>query len=78
MDIFNKLLSDGNELDDGDTWRLNFNYSQTSRLTPEERRRGWKVRSCTAHGRYVWMDLGKALADYMALIVLLFSSHLGS
>lgn len=78
MDVFDELLNDDNELDYGDDWCLNFNYSQTSCVSPEERRRGWRVHCSTARGKYVWMGLGKALAYYMSFIVLLFCSHLGS
>uniref|UniRef100_A0A667WTP9 3CxxC-type domain-containing protein n=1 Tax=Myripristis murdjan TaxID=586833 RepID=A0A667WTP9_9TELE len=31
------------QLDYGDQWGLNFNYSQTNEVTNEENKRGWKV-----------------------------------
>lgn len=53
MDIFNELIDDDNELDYGDEWRLNFNYSQANCVSDEERKRGWKVSCSTAFGKYV-------------------------
>lgn len=50
-DTFADLQED--ELNYGDEWTLNFNYTQTDTITQEERRRGWKVFSHCAHGRYV-------------------------
>lgn len=53
MDLFEELLYDDNELDYGDEWTLNFNYSQTDTVTNNERRKGWKVYCHCAYGRYV-------------------------
>lgn len=53
MDIFDEILDNDNELDYGDQWSLNFNYTQTDIVTKEERKRGWKVYSHCAYGKYV-------------------------
>ncbi|KAI9539914.1 hypothetical protein NQZ68_001847 [Dissostichus eleginoides] len=42
-ETFEELLDDDNELDHGDQWTLNFNYTQGDTLTKEERKRGWKI-----------------------------------
>uniref|UniRef100_H3C2R9 3CxxC-type domain-containing protein n=1 Tax=Tetraodon nigroviridis TaxID=99883 RepID=H3C2R9_TETNG len=42
-DVFDMLLDEYAELDYGDSWRLNFNYSLTDRLDQGGRRRGWKI-----------------------------------
>lgn len=65
MEIFDELIDD-NELDYGDDWRLNFNYSQTSCVSKEERKRGWKVYCNTAFGKYVCIKVGKVLG-YLTL-----------
>ncbi|XP_054873624.1 receptor-transporting protein 3-like [Amphiprion ocellaris] len=52
MEIFDELLDDDNELDYGDSWTLNFNYSQTDEVTKEERKRGWKVYSHCGFGKF--------------------------
>ncbi|XP_029976962.1 receptor-transporting protein 3-like [Salarias fasciatus] len=44
-ETFEDLVDDGGELDYGDSWTLNFNYSQTEQVSKEERKKGWKV--CT-------------------------------
>ncbi|KAI3358063.1 hypothetical protein L3Q82_003071 [Scortum barcoo] len=51
-DTFDELLYDDNELDYDDQWTLNFNYSQTDKVTKEERKRGWKVYSHCAYGHF--------------------------
>lgn len=38
------------EIDYDDQWTLAFNYQQTDNLTPEERKRGWKVSKQCAFG----------------------------
>ncbi len=53
LEVFDELLFDDNELDYGDQWSLNFSYSQTDKVTKEERRRGWKVYCHSAYGKYV-------------------------
>lgn len=53
-DIFDELLYDDNELDYGDQWSLNFNYSQTDTVTKEDRKRGWKVFCHRAYGEYAF------------------------
>lgn len=54
MDIFNELLDQDDELDYGDQWRLNFNYTNlTDTLDSAERRRGWKIFCSRLHGKYV-------------------------
>ncbi|KAF7669334.1 hypothetical protein LDENG_00196510 [Lucifuga dentata] len=52
LDTFEEMLDDDNELDYGDQWILNFNYRQTDTLNQEERRRGWKVYSHCAFGKF--------------------------
>lgn len=52
LDTFNELLYDDNELDYEEEWTLNFNYSQTDEVTHDERKRGWKVYSHCAYGKY--------------------------
>lgn len=53
LDTFEELLYDDNELDYGDQWSLNFNYSQTDTVTKEEKKRGWKIYCHRAYGKYV-------------------------
>ncbi|MED6276126.1 hypothetical protein CHARACLAT_000138 [Characodon lateralis] len=52
LDIFDELLYDDNQLDYGDEWRLNFNYTQTDEITKEQRKKGWKVYSHCAYGNF--------------------------
>ncbi|XP_041867345.1 receptor-transporting protein 3-like [Melanotaenia boesemani] len=52
LDLFEKLLNDDKGLDNGDKWTLNFNYSQTDKVTKEEKKREWRVCSYHAHGRF--------------------------
>ncbi|XP_027892402.1 receptor-transporting protein 3-like [Xiphophorus couchianus] len=52
LDIFDELLYDDNELDYGDEWNLNFNYTQTDEITKVQRKRGWKVYSHCAFGKF--------------------------
>ncbi|KAM3858476.1 receptor-transporting protein 3-like [Diretmus argenteus] len=52
LDTFEEMLDDDQELDYGDVWNLNFNYSQTDEVTKEERKRGWKVYSHCAYGKF--------------------------
>lgn len=52
METFDKLVDDDNELDYGDEWNLNFNYSQTNTVTKEEKKRGWKVYSPCTFGNF--------------------------
>nr|XP_023659777.1 receptor-transporting protein 4-like isoform X2 [Paramormyrops kingsleyae] len=47
-DTFAQLEED--ELEHGDSWAFQFNYSLTETLTNEERRRGWKIYSSSARG----------------------------
>ncbi|KAK2830366.1 hypothetical protein Q5P01_018297 [Channa striata] len=42
-DTFDELLYDDEELDYGDPWSLNFNYSQTDTISKKEAKKGWKV-----------------------------------
>jgi len=48
---FATLLDD--ELDYADQWTMTFNYHQTDDITPEERKKGWKVSKHCAFGEYV-------------------------
>lgn len=59
IDTFDELLNDDNELDYGDQWSLNFNYTQTDQVTKEERKRGWKVYCHCAYGKYVLFNILK-------------------
>ncbi|XP_028256699.1 receptor-transporting protein 3-like [Parambassis ranga] len=52
LDTFDELLNEDNELDYGDQWTLNFNYTQTNTVTKEERKRGWKIYSHCAFGNF--------------------------
>uniref|UniRef100_A0A3Q3S869 Receptor-transporting protein 3-like n=1 Tax=Mastacembelus armatus TaxID=205130 RepID=A0A3Q3S869_9TELE len=52
LDTFSELLYDDNELDYGDQWTLNFNYSQTDVVTKEERKKGWKIYAHCARGNF--------------------------
>ncbi|XP_003968991.2 receptor-transporting protein 3-like [Takifugu rubripes] len=53
LDIFNELLDQDDELDYGDQWRLNFNYtSLTDTLDSAERRRGWKIFCSRVYGNF--------------------------
>ncbi|MEQ2290331.1 hypothetical protein AMECASPLE_002213 [Ameca splendens] len=52
LDIFDELLYDDNQLDYGDEWCLNFNYTQTDEVTKEQRKKGWKVYSHCAYGHF--------------------------
>ncbi|XP_072561714.1 receptor-transporting protein 4-like isoform X2 [Paramormyrops kingsleyae] len=49
-DTFAQLEED--ELEHGDSWAFQFNYSLTETLTKEERRRGWKIYCHRAYGRF--------------------------
>ncbi|XP_008304911.1 receptor-transporting protein 4 [Stegastes partitus] len=51
METFDELLND-DELDYGDSWTLNFNYGLTDEVTVDERKRGWKVFSHCAFGKF--------------------------
>lgn len=61
LDIFDELLYDDNELDYGDEWNLNFNYTQTDEITKVQRKRGWKVYSHCAFGKYVFCFTGSII-----------------
>lgn len=61
MEIFDELINDDNELDYGDDWCLNFNYSQTSCVSKDERKRGWKVYCNTAFGKCVCFKVVQVL-----------------
>ncbi|XP_042363113.1 receptor-transporting protein 3-like [Plectropomus leopardus] len=52
VETFEELQDDDNELDYGDEWTLNFNYTLTDKLTTEQRRRGWRVFCYHAHGHF--------------------------
>ncbi|KAG7500689.1 hypothetical protein JOB18_026395 [Solea senegalensis] len=52
LDIFDELVYDDNELDNEDQWTLNFNYSQTDKLTAKERKDGWKITCQHVNGRF--------------------------
>lgn len=68
MEIFDELINDDNELDYGDDWCLNFNYSQTSCVSKDERKRGWKVYCNTAFAKYVRIRVVQGLC-YSILIM---------
>ncbi|KAK5613755.1 hypothetical protein CRENBAI_016647 [Crenichthys baileyi] len=52
LEIFDELLYNDNQLDYGDEWCLNFNYTQTDEVSKEQRKRGWKVYSHCAYGNF--------------------------
>uniref|UniRef100_A0A3B4U9V7 Receptor-transporting protein 4-like n=2 Tax=Seriola dumerili TaxID=41447 RepID=A0A3B4U9V7_SERDU len=76
LDTFNDLLYDDNELDYGDQWTLNFNYSQTDQVTKEERKKGWKVYCCRAFGDFKCASCSKTWPS--ARVVVLFRYRLRS
>lgn len=53
-DTFKELLNNNDELDYGDPWEFRIKKSLTVTLTDEEKRKGWKVHSYRAHGKYVF------------------------
>uniref|UniRef100_A0A3Q3X2M4 3CxxC-type domain-containing protein n=1 Tax=Mola mola TaxID=94237 RepID=A0A3Q3X2M4_MOLML len=73
-DIFDELLCDDNELDYGDQWSLNFNYSQTDTVTKEDRKRGWKVFCHRAYGDFRCSSCDKTWPS--ARVVVLFRYRL--
>ncbi|XP_028453698.1 receptor-transporting protein 3 [Perca flavescens] len=73
-DTFEELLYDDNELDYGDQWSLNFNYSQTNIVTKEERKRGWKIYSHCAYGHFQCASCNKIWPS--ARVVVLFRYRL--
>ncbi|KAF7211591.1 receptor-transporting protein 2 [Nothobranchius furzeri] len=50
QDTFNELLDD--EVDYDDDWNINFNYTLNNKVSPEERKRGWKVFCHCARGKF--------------------------
>ncbi|XP_044026733.1 receptor-transporting protein 3-like [Siniperca chuatsi] len=76
VDTFDELLNDDNELDYGDQWTLNFSYSQTDKVTKEERKRGWKVYSHCAYGNFKCESCNKTWSS--ARVVVLFRYRLRS
>ncbi|XP_071757683.1 receptor-transporting protein 3-like [Centroberyx gerrardi] len=75
-DVFEELLDEDQELDYGDQWNLNFNYSQTDKVTKEERKRGWKVYSHCAFGHFQCGSCSKTWPS--ARVVVLFRYRLRS
>ncbi|XP_060948592.1 receptor-transporting protein 3-like [Limanda limanda] len=73
-DTFDEMLNDDNELDYGDQWTLNFNYSQADSVTKEEKKRGWKVYCHNAHGNFECASCSKTW--FSARIVVLFRYRL--
>ncbi|XP_060948590.1 receptor-transporting protein 3-like [Limanda limanda] len=73
-DTFDEMLNDDNELDYGDQWTLNFNYSQADTVTKEEKKRGWKVYCHNAHGNFECASCSKTW--FSARIVVLFRYRL--
>ncbi|XP_071357010.1 receptor-transporting protein 3-like [Trachinotus anak] len=74
LDIFDELLYDDNELDYGDQWTLNFNYTQTDEVTKEERKKGWKVYCHCAYGNFQCESCSRTWPS--ARVVLLFRYRL--
>lgn len=64
------------ELDYGDQWTLNLNYTQTDTISQADRRRGWKVFSHCAHGRFKCSSCSKIWSS--ARVVVLFRYRLRS
>ncbi|XP_075962353.1 receptor-transporting protein 4-like [Anarhichas minor] len=74
-ETFEELLDDDNELDYGDQWTLNFNYSQTDQVTVEERKRGWKVYChSSGYGHFLCASCSKSWSS--AKVTLLFRYRL--
>ncbi|KAM4630175.1 receptor-transporting protein 3-like [Polymixia lowei] len=73
---FEEMLDDDQELDYGDLWKLSFNYSQTEEVTKEERKRGWRVYSHCAYGKFRCDTCTKTWSS--ARVVLLFRYRLRS
>ncbi|XP_034455148.1 receptor-transporting protein 3-like [Hippoglossus hippoglossus] len=74
LETFDEMLSDDNELDYGDQWTLNFNYSQDDSVTKEQKRRGWRVYCHKAHGDFECESCAKTW--HSAKIVVLFRYRL--
>ncbi|KAM6899559.1 receptor-transporting protein 2-like [Xenentodon cancila] len=50
---FEELLDDDSVFDYEDAWTLNFNYNLKQEVAQEEKRRGWKVYSYCARGKFL-------------------------
>ncbi|XP_056154801.1 receptor-transporting protein 3-like [Lampris incognitus] len=74
QDTFEDMLDDDQELDYEDQWTFNFNYSQTDEVTKDERRRGWKVYSHCAYGKFYCDSCSKTWPS--ARVVVLFRYRL--
>nr|APQ41789.1 receptor-transporting protein 3 [Lates calcarifer] len=74
LETFDELLCDDNELDYGDQWTLNFNYSQSDKVTKEERKKGWKVYCHCAYGNFQCASCSKTWPS--ARVVVLFRYRL--
>ncbi|XP_019946101.1 receptor-transporting protein 3-like [Paralichthys olivaceus] len=73
-ETFEELLCEDNELDYGDEWTFNFNYSQNNTVTNEERKRGWKICCQNAHGDFKCASCSKTW--HSARVVVLFRYRL--
>ncbi|KAL3983836.1 cysteine and histidine-rich domain-containing protein 1 [Sarotherodon galilaeus] len=73
-DVFNELLYEDNQLDYEDQWTLTFSYSQTDKVTKEERKRGWKVYAHCARGKFQCASCRKTWPS--ARVVVLFRYRL--
>ncbi|XP_061597823.1 receptor-transporting protein 3-like [Cololabis saira] len=71
---FEELLDDDSVFDYQDAWTLNFNYNLTDEITQEERRRGWKVFSPCARGKFLCQACNKTWSS--ARVTVLFRYRL--
>ncbi|XP_029590430.1 receptor-transporting protein 3 isoform X1 [Salmo trutta] len=71
-ECFEEMLDE--ELDSSDQWAFHFNYGLTETLTKEERRRGWRVYSHCAYGRFQCGECSKTWRS--ARVVLVFRYRL--
>ncbi|KAL3983834.1 melatonin receptor type 1B [Sarotherodon galilaeus] len=68
-DTFNELLDDDSELDYGDRWTLKVNYNKTDEITYEERRKGWKVSTHQANGKFQCVSCKKTWGSAQVRLV---------
>nr|ACQ59012.1 Receptor-transporting protein 3 [Anoplopoma fimbria] len=78
MDTFAELLDDDDdsELDYGDQWSLNFNYSLTDKLSMNERKKGWKIYCYSGFANFQCASCSKVW--HSAKVTLLFHYRLRS
>ncbi|XP_029023523.1 receptor-transporting protein 4-like [Betta splendens] len=74
LDVFDELVYDDNQLDNEDSWTLNFNYNQDDTVTKQERKRGWKVYCHCGFGKFRCGSCSRTWGS--ARVVLLFRYRL--